>query len=94
MDGGNGLKIPAQVKEDSILIVWLASYFVLIEYTDEYIQYDIIFVLAFLLLFQHDSGKRQEMMAKSWKKINHKMSRNILKLPFQQCYIIVIDLLL
>ncbi len=58
MDGGNGLKIPAQVKEDSILIVWLASHFVLIEYTDEYIQYDIIFVLAFLLLFQHDSGKK------------------------------------
>lgn len=58
MDGGNGSKISAQVKEDSILIIWLASHFFLIEYTDEYIQYDIIFVLAFLLLFHHDSGKK------------------------------------
>lgn len=38
--------------------------------------------------------KRQEMMAKSWKNINHKMSRDKLKLPFRQFYIIVIDLLL
>lgn len=51
----DGLKIPAQVKEDSILIIWLASHFFLIEYTYEDIQYDIISVLAFLLLFQHDS---------------------------------------
>ncbi len=58
MDGGNGLKFPAQVKADSILIIWLASHFFPIECTDEYIQYDIISVLAFLLFFQHDSGKK------------------------------------